>query len=363
MGMKIFLIVLFSTLSFSSTYTDKAYDDTVYQNSNSLDKSRIEDSEFSYFDPFCCCNDWILDLFRERMEKDNKKVNPATDTLINSLSMMYESIDLMLKEVKNLRVTNGIYSFRDKGEYEATSVMPEVEVSDPDAQGCRALDFRNEADKEWYLRNVIDRFESKGNYNAHNNGSGAHGRYQFIPSTGLAYCSKLPSNMGCGCTDVPPAWHSSPSCQDAMFSLFQKDNLRYIRQYPINSCTVYIAHQQGAGGMMWLYGGKNPYSSFAALRGAIKSNVPASIWNSGVASGLDQTEDGLRKIFKTFWDKKFGGDIYASVGREVNLEDFLEETDNFSGLRVDREAIYREGIIFELYREKETIKNLMKRIR
>ena len=92
--------------------------------------------------------------------------------------------------------------------------------------------------------------ESGGDYNAHNKGSGAYGKYQFIPSTMKAYAKKL---------GITVEQARTPAGQDAMVKKFTADNAAGLRRagIPVNDQTLYAAHQQGLGGAIALYKGGN----------------------------------------------------------------------------------------------------------
>lgn len=91
----------------------------------------------------------------------------------------------------------------------------------------------------WYSDNAavnaIMNIESSGNARAHN-ASGASGLFQFIPSTWKAY----------GQGDV-----YDPQANLAAFKRYTADNIRQMQKagIPINPTNIYLAHQQGIGGL------------------------------------------------------------------------------------------------------------------
>ena len=83
--------------------------------------------------------------------------------------------------------------------------------------------------------------ESGGNYNAHNKGSGARGKYQFIPSTEKAYAKKLGMTINEART---------PDGQERMIESFTDDNKRGLERAGIEptDMNLWVAHNQGLSG-------------------------------------------------------------------------------------------------------------------
>jgi len=339
---KSIIILLIFTLFAHSDYLSDAYNKGVYQSKSSLEKSRANDLKYNFFDPECCCNNKIMDLFRNETEKFEKRINPAIDIFIESLSKELEQTDLIYKELQNYKVANAIYSFSDLAPAQITPAYVTPQIP-PGECLVKALDFNNETDRDYYMHNIINRFESGGSYSSYNSKSGAYGRYQFIPSTGASYCAKVGGN----CCQV---WHSDTpegrECQDKMFIKFTQDNASQLSKYgvPTNSATIYIAHQQGVGGLLWLRGGKNPYNSFARLKQAIVQNTYGQYQNMAKAA---TTEDELRQAYIGFWNSKFGCDIMGNVGNVLPLKDFTEQAYKFNKYVEDIQKLYREGILKE----------------
>ncbi len=98
-----------------------------------------------------------------------------------------------------------------------------------------------------YLDN-LSAVESAGNWNAYNKGSGAFGKFQFIPSTEKAYAQKL------GMT-IPEA--RTPEGQMKMVSAFTNDNRKGLVNagFEPTQENMYMAHNLGIG------------SALSALRG------------------------------------------------------------------------------------------------
>ena len=97
--------------------------------------------------------------------------------------------------------------------------------------------------------NKLVEIESGGqDYSAHNKGSNAYGRYQFIPSTGYAYAKKV----GYTGSNSPEAIREfmTPENQDKMFVELTKDNIKQLKNknIPVSTFTLYAAHQQGVTG-------------------------------------------------------------------------------------------------------------------
>lgn len=332
--------------SYGDEYTERACDRVFHVNTSTLTNNRNIDNNFAYFDPMCCCNDEILDIFKERTEQENQRVNPATDTMLISLGEYEKTIRYTIKQVKNLKQINAMYSFPEPKTIRESNAS--TSVSSGSSGGCEPLDFANEADREKYLE-VIDRMENggagDGAYSIGNENSSAFGRYQIINSTANSYCGR--TNLGVDCC---AEWKSSPECQDAMFELITQDNIRGLegKEIPLNTCTLYLAHQQGLGGLYWLFGGSNPYGNISALQEAVKQNVGSS-WDGLVSSGADINDpDVLRQAYLEHWNAKLGGDILNSDGEKYSPEDFEGETLPFIEYADKRRSLWREGILKEM---------------
>jgi len=80
-----------------------------------------------------------------------------------------------------------------------------------------------------------------GKYDAHNDSSGAYGRYQIMPNTAKYYAKKLHIPLN--------EWKKSYN-QDKIFQAIMKDNISSLKRHghKISAFTLYATHQQGAGG-------------------------------------------------------------------------------------------------------------------
>ncbi len=373
----ILLLSLLASISLShgKDYFGKSHSQATGRSPSSLSLAREDDVRFLYVDPTCCCNNDILDIFEEDTENTTKRVNPATDYLILSLTMLNEKIDLKIKQVKNYRMVNGLYSFADRNNaYNRYGNTTPITSSPVVGSGCKPMDFNEEEDREWYQKNVIDVFEAGGGYSQEGYVSNAFGRYQFMPTTGAQYCQQAPSSLGCcggtwsnknGKTFGGGEWRTganAQACQDAMFTSFTQDNASSLANYgiPQNSCTVYLAHQQGIGGLNWLMGGSLPSdTSLETMKNRVRLNIGKD-WDKAVAEGKDLNNEAvLRQVYVDFWSRKMGGDILNGAGNIVPIKDIAEQAEKFATLKVERDQFYREGILFELYRQKEEIKSIL----
>ena len=342
-------------------FTKEAYTESTGMTYPALAAVRAADLVFNYRDPRCCCNNKIMALFARDTAKIMAKLNPATDMFIGSVRHILESNDLTKKKIKNLKIIVGLYSFKDLYIYNPP-VQFEADVKKcKKLNGCEAVDLGTQEGQEKYL-NVINCFENGGNYfgkpNPH---SGAYGRYQFIPSTAAQYCAKA----GGGCCAT---WKQSPACQDKMFLLFTQDNAASLanNHVPINTCTLYIAHQQGVAGLTWLMGGKYP-KSFGVLKNRIHQNVGTKTWQQAEVAGLTNSEDGLRKVFASYWSKKFGGDIMAGLSGpggpgsgfgSQGLANLTGELNDFYQRLENGRLFLREGILLDQYEENHHLENM-----
>ncbi|HHO41877.1 MAG TPA: hypothetical protein ENN12_00785 [Epsilonproteobacteria bacterium] len=351
-------LVLFAQCVEAKDWLKEAYIDATGYTHSQLSRERAEDTQFATVDPFCCCSSKILEIFKEDTRTISEKLNPATDKFIASLSAIKESNELIREKIKNLKQINGMLSFSDTGEYQASLETPEGFSELP---GCVPIDFNSPEDRATYLE-IIDKMEAGGSYTREGERSSAYGRYQFMPDTAAEYCTRVPAGMEC-CDD---AWKSSPQCQDEMFLSFTADNIASATpSTPINSCTIYLMHQQGVSGFNWIMGGDNPYSSFEKLQLVVEKNVDSHTWETAEASGQTATEEGLRQIMREYWGKKFGGDITADVGDKAeSIEAFTEGVHHLSeevdAMREARRQMLRKGILLEIKKENwdiEVIKN------
>jgi hypothetical protein len=112
--------------------------------------------------------------------------------------------------------------------------------------------------------NAIINIESQGSYTALNKSSGAYGKYQFIPSTLKVYADKL----GMSIEEA-----KTPAGQEAMFKSFTDDNKKGLEKMniPINTLSVYMAHQQGLEGVRQIVSG----SISKTIRRNLLSNLPS----------------------------------------------------------------------------------------
>jgi len=347
-------ILLYATLVYGTDeYIERACDRVFHVGTDQLSKNREDDLKFSYTDETCCCKDDILELFRDRTSSENDRVNPATDTMLKSLAEHEKTIKYRIKQVENLKQINAIYSMPEP------IIMSPVQPSDNNysSEGCQPLDFSNEADRDAYLA-TIDRMENGGlgigAYTLHGERSSAFGRYQIMPATAADLCTQTPSEWDC-CA----SWQSSPQCQDEMFRLLTIRNTQGLldRGIPLNTCTVYMAHQQGTGGVYWLFGGDSPYSSIDTLQSVVKNNVGTQTWQNAIDQGMDINDpDVLREIYKGYWNEKFGADVVASEGTEMSPEDFQVASEEFIEYANKQKSLWREGVLLELKEIEHSLK-------
>ena len=335
------LSLTYGKYSAGSKYTEMACQKTFHKSCKEVEEERKKDYLFSYSDRFCCCSDKILKIFKKLTKKNNKDANKGTDYLISSFAEGIKVVKMEIKTIKNRKLINAMYSFREQETFEGKPPKKPRDIN-----GCIPLDFNKESDQELYM-DFMDSIENGGAgssaYTLQSSQSSAYGRYQFIDSTASEYCAKA----GGGCCET---WKSSPACQDEMFKLFTADNMDKMAEngIPLNTCTVYIAHQQGIGGLNWLLGGSSPYSSMDALQNVVQKNVTSDFWSNAVASGKTNSEEGLRETFLAYWDDKLGGDIANSGGTSYNMYDFDKEAEKFEQIsEKKKKALWREGILLD----------------
>ena len=312
-------------------YLDEAYHLVTGMSKEELEKDRENDYKYIFVDSLCECNDDIMTLFAmDTKEMLEKHLNPAIDRIIWSVRFLLEMVDIEKKKIEEGKIINALYSYSDKGEMR---IPKPPGTKGKCGDGCNPIDLNSKEGMEEFLK-VIDCMEnsSTGSYDAHNDGSGAHGRYQFIPSTAAEYCKKV----GNGCC---ANWKNSPACQDAMFAEFTKDNAKGLTAHGvgINTCSLYIAHQQGVAGYLWITGrSTNP-----------PAGVESNMRGNGATGG--SLED-VRKNYINFWNNKFNGDITSGAGGGFNgggngFKDFVNK---FLNLISSKRKFNREGVLLEI---------------
>ena len=135
------------------------------------------------------------------------------------------------------------------------------------------------------LTKLVSIESGNAGYTALNEGSGAYGKYQFIPSTAKKYAEKLGIKGD--------AW-KTPANQDRMFLEFTKDNIEGLKKKGLDTDIfhIYGAHQQGLTGFENILKG----NITPELERNMKSNLPASM------SNLKGQE--LGQAWKDYWTKR-----------------------------------------------------------
>ena len=358
----IYLLLFFNVFSLhADEFTELACERVFNTDISGLENQRSEDKNFIKIDFFCCCNDTILEIFKDRTEAENEEVNPATDIMLQSIGELEKIIRLTIKEVENLKQINAMYSFT-----QVAMMTPPTDPSTPDLTGeCIAVDITDPDDLAIYAQ-VVDKMETggSGSYTIENGTTGAWGRYQFIPSTARSYCQKVPPSLGLNCCTN---WKNSPECQDEMFRIFTEDNVGWVNM-PITTCSLYIAHQQGAGGAGWIYGGRPPRgyinpdgTATSIAKDAVRLNAP-STWKEAIANGEDiNSIDVLRDIYIRHWNKRFGADILEGGSSSFALGDFVDATIVAEEYLYMQKSLWREGILLEIKKVLHSMERLRKK--
>lgn len=112
---------------------------------------------------------------------------------------------------------------------------------------------------------TVSNIESGGKYNAYNEKSGATGTYQFLKSTAEPYLKKYNATW--------EDFKKNPLIQEKVMRDFTNQNMRTLKKLglPVNNFTLWVAHNQGIGGVKGIFGkGKISTKNLAA-------NLPASV--------------------------------------------------------------------------------------
>jgi hypothetical protein len=138
--------------------------------------------------------------------------------------------------------------------------------------------------------------ESGMDPNASRGEKGAKGLYQFIPSTAAAY--------GIAGRELDPYANA-----DAAARLF-KDNIKLMNNanVPVNPTTMYLAHQQGVGGVNAIW--KAAMAGSTVMSDTIRDNM-----TNNDPFGKGQLRDP--KTFIAAWEKKLGGD--GSLAKSLGI--------------------------------------------
>jgi len=365
-----FLIVFFSASVLGKDaegkdYVAEATYQSLGQTVKSLEGSRIGDLQFTFVDPLCVCGQNIVDHFKDEVDDQvTDRLYKATDNLIVQFSLILEEIDLEIKKIGNLKQANELYSFSQLYELTSKSISGFPSSYTVSPEGCPAIDVTKHSDFEVFF-SVVSTHESGGKYTAKNPNTFAYGRYQFIPSTGEEYCNKAKSSVHeCGsCVMAKTAsgskktrqtWWDSPACQDKMFEFFTRDNQRYLQNHgvAVTTCSLYIAHQQGKAGAVHIYNNKP--------KDSIKRNMLSNI-GQGMHSGGGYTWTQARDAFVAFWSKRFNADILKVSGEldsnsTSDGNSTKEDTPKEKTTQEQRNNFFREGILLELYKQREGLK-------
>jgi len=95
---------------------DKSYESAIGYDRQGIKQERKKDLDYSScIDPKCCCTEQIKSLFKKDTKRiTQKRVNPATDYLIEALRNQRVASDIKIEELVYLKYVNSIYSFYDK---------------------------------------------------------------------------------------------------------------------------------------------------------------------------------------------------------------------------------------------------------
>ncbi len=217
---------------------------------------------------------WVEDRLRAKAQDSSF----ALDTM-NDSGSDDESLAMSMLESAPVKADNKLAdSFNDKlnESINELQVMEDPELMSEEPQGGGRYIGGSMGENSGLSGGYWDKMsniESGGDYNALNKGSGAHGRWQIMPATSKEYAKKL---------GLSPDVARSPAGQDAIIKRFTDDNANALRRagLPVNDKTLYLAHQQGAGGAINLLKGR--YDKVSDRN--VNSNNPANVSKSQFAN-------------------------------------------------------------------------------
>ena len=340
-------------------FLKQAYKDATGETMDQILKSRKKDLDFVFSDPLCVCNDSIMSLFKVDTTFMMKMLNPAVDQVVGSGRMMLEMNKIEESKLKNMKTLNGILSFSDK------KLIPKIPNSSggggkcSEGNGCEPIDLSSKEGQEKYLH-FIDCFENggTGDYNAKSSVSSASGRYQFTKSTGDEYARKV------GCSGD---WRGSKDCQDRMFIRFTQDNAKGLQAkgVGINVCSLYLAHQQGVVGYLYIRDGSGTKPKH--MRDNYFKNLPKSTQQRLEAEGTSHDMTVLRSEYIKYWQKQLGTDdifdgggasFTGGGGEKAGKDGFFSFMRDFLNLITSKRKHWRKGVLLELYHQNATLRRV-----
>ena len=158
---------------------------------------------------------------------------------------------------------------------------------------------------ENFKKKVKDVESSGGKYDAKNEGSGAYGAYQFIPSTAKWVAKEL---------GIPYKEWKKPENQDKMFKWYTEHNKKGLEKagIPVTEETLWWAHNQGLEGAKKLYRGQK-------------------LKKKNIQSNGAQTEEGYKKK----WRKKFSDAVVDTVAKPdddpATINSWFDENGYYKG--------------------------------
>jgi len=183
-------------------------------------------------------NQEFVKLRKEAQEVANNPIptDPQTSDMASAESTPTDMFGVNSKELRDSQALNPIFRVK------RTSGKTNEEL----ASGIKGM-------KESDINSLVS-IESGGKYDAMNKGSGAYGKYQFIPDTAYEAAKKIgydgakPTNS----TEMPDELKEfmTPENQDKMFTEFTNKNISGLKEanIPVTPLNVYLVHQQGLRG-------------------------------------------------------------------------------------------------------------------
>jgi len=143
--------------------TDRAYEFATKTTPNpqndkkGVENERTEDLQYitGIGTTTCCCKEQILGLFKEKTGDITGRVNPAMDTLTQSLMNQLRASDIKILELVNLKYANTLYSFYDIGTGVKTNELNLKANDDGCQEAAFKFEYKGKGERAKYYRDGL----------------------------------------------------------------------------------------------------------------------------------------------------------------------------------------------------------------